>query len=88
MEAKDTIMTRLWAGEGKEASKQITNLLKQQAEITWKAREPEIVEARKVGRKEVVDLLKLFNPRVGDLDKGFAFLLDTPLWQAKLKEWE
>lgn len=34
-----------------------TEVNKAQAELTWKAREPEIEEARKAGRQEVVEFL-------------------------------
>lgn len=47
-----------------------------QAEITWKAREPEIAEAHKAGRKEAINQ-RDFAERVSDL------LAD---WQSKLKE--
>ena len=54
MEAKDTVMSEeeLQAGYC-EGCYDVEYLIRRQAEITWKAREPEIAEAKKVGIKEI-----------------------------------
>ncbi len=46
-------------------------------------------DIRKAGIKEVVELLRVYNPWVGSLKPpgGFEYLLETPIWQAKKKEW-
>lgn len=41
----------------------------------------------KAGMREVVELLKVYNPQVGSLLRDFEGLLETSEWQAKLKEW-
>lgn len=59
MEAKNTIMSgeEILEAMGKSPSGYIRNLhvAKAQAEITWKAREPEITDARKAGYQQGVE---------------------------------
>jgi len=45
MEAKDTVMTRLWLGENSTFVSETTKLLEQQAEMSFKAGIREVVEA-------------------------------------------
>lgn len=67
-------------------------ICKEQAETSWKAREPEIQEAHKAGMKEVVEWIKAnADLERGDRDVGLCFedylWFDYHNWQAKLKEW-
>ena len=55
----------------------ITKLLEAQAEITWEARDPEIVEAKLLGIKEVVEWIE---------DEDAIDRMMRERWQAFLKE--
>lgn len=68
----------------------LQKMLKAQAEITWKAREPELAEAHKVGRKEVMDWIQqnqILEEETLPQITGVHVISDVK-WQAKLKEWE
>lgn len=54
-----------------------------QAEITWKAREPEIAEARKAGIKEVVEWI---NSHSFSADPWNYYEFSEKEWQAFLKK--
>ena len=77
----DTVMNQIQMAEAIIESNTLPMgqaLIEHQAIITWKAREPEVAEARKAGIKEVADWVEKNAPA--------AFLRRTD-WQAKLKEW-
>lgn len=54
----------------------------EQAEITWKARDPEIEDAHTAGIQEVVDWITASNH-----SEDFIFSFDQAELGAKLKEW-
>ena len=61
--------------------------LRDQAEITWNAREPEIVKARLAGIKKMVEWIKshqLIEPDKNSLTRFKPFY---QIEQSKLKEW-
>lgn len=60
--------------------------LEAQAELTWKARDSEVAEARKAGIKEVVKSLSLKPIQLGH-DIFLMAEIKKETWQAQLKEW-
>ena len=54
----------------------------EQAEITWKAREPEIAEARKDGMREVVEWVDK-----NLLHTNYHSYLSLKRWRVQLKVW-
>ncbi len=98
MEAKDTVMIRLWEGDGVGVSQRITSLLEQQAEISFKAGYKHALEGavmngafdsiKKLGIKEVVGWIKshqLIEPDKNSLSRFEPFY---QIEQEKLKEWD
>ena len=59
----------------------------EQAEITWKAREPEIAEARKDGMREVVEWIERFALRYHEAGGVKGILLNGEEWREQLKKW-
>lgn len=63
-----------------------------QAEVTWKTRDPEVIEAKKAGIKEVVEWLNAlsqnnwFYTKYGSKDLVIFHTTDM-VWRAKLKDW-
>ena len=57
MEAKDSVLS-LVSVANESLRIQMQRILEEQAQITWKAREPEIAEARKAGMREVVEWVR------------------------------
>jgi len=85
MEAKDTVIDKLrmhsiLADEREKSDRSIiramTQLRNEQAEISFRA-----------GIKEVVELVNIYNPMVGIIASDIGYFIETPVWQAKLKEW-
>ncbi len=83
MKAKDTVISM---PEMKNVSLciQMENILLEQAEITWKAREPEIAEARKAGIKEMVEGLLKWRGRINYSNGTVTFVVPMPI----LEQWE
>jgi len=91
MEAKDTVMSNKQLEKEirkdypsfiiKEQTEEIEDILywtrEAQAEITWKARDPEVEEARQAGRREVVEIVN-----------GFMVLHSPISWRRHLEDWE
>ena len=83
-EAKDTVIKMKWMN--KEVQEDQDRLLLQQAEITWKARQPEIDEAYSLGYKEAQN--NLHSPQVHAIAKETLDKAFKAGQEEKDKEWK
>jgi len=75
MEAKETVMITEGCNKFRDGSC-VRNCCNTRADKAFKA-----------GIREVVELLKLYNPVIGSDEGTNCYMLDIPVWQFKLKEW-